>query len=64
MKVRDNRMVFFSRRLARGKPSVSYRMRAEIPGKFSALPARAWAIYLSGLKTNSGEIQLRVADAR
>jgi len=38
---RDNRVSFFVRRLARGKHSISYRMRAEIPGKFSALPARA-----------------------
>ena len=38
---RDNRVVFFARTLARGKHSVSYRMRAEIPGKFSALPTRA-----------------------
>ena len=28
------------RTLARGKHSVSYRLRAEIPGKFSALPTR------------------------
>ena len=38
---RDNRVVFFARTLARGKHSVAYRMRAEIPGKFSALPTRA-----------------------
>ena len=30
---RDNRVVFFVRRLARGKHSVTYRMRAEIPGQ-------------------------------
>ena len=31
---RDNRVVFFARTLARGKHSVSYRMRAETPGQF------------------------------
>ncbi len=59
---RDNRVVFFARVLARGKHSVSYRMRAEIPGKFSALPTRAWAMYAPELKANSDEIKLRVED--
>ena len=59
---RDNRVVFFARTLARGKHSVSYRMRAEIPGRFSALPTRAWAMYAPELKANSDEIKLRVED--
>ncbi len=59
---RDNRVVFFARTLARGKHSVSYRMRAEIPGKFSALPTRAWAMYAPELKANSDELKLRVED--
>ncbi len=37
MELRDNRVTFFVRWLARGKHSVSYRLRAEIPGQFSAL---------------------------
>mgnify|MGYP003755221747 CR=1 FL=1 len=59
---RDNRVVFFARTIARGKHSVSYRMRAEIPGRFSALPTRAWAMYAPELKGNSDEIKLRVED--
>jgi hypothetical protein len=62
MEFRDNRVVLFVRRLARGKHSVSYRMRAEIPGKFSALPTRAWAMYAPELKANSDEIKLNVKD--
>ena len=50
------------RTLARGKHSVSYRLRAEIPGKFHALPARAQAMYAPELKANSDEIQLRIVD--
>ena len=42
---RDERVAFFARTLARGKHSVSYRLRAEIPGRFHALPARAQAMY-------------------
>ncbi len=59
---RDNRVVFFVRALARGKHSVSYRMRAEIPGKFSALPTKGWAMYAPELKANSDEIKLQVKD--
>ena len=59
---RDERTVLFVRTLARGKHSVSYRMRAEIPGKFSALPAKASAMYAPELRANSDEIKLRVKD--
>ncbi len=59
---RDNRVAFFCRTLARGTHSVAYRMRAEIPGKFSALPTRGYAMYAPELRANSDEIKLRVAD--
>ncbi|WP_425614362.1 alpha-2-macroglobulin [Anatilimnocola sp. NA78] len=62
MELRDNRVAFFVRALARGKHSVSYRMRAEIPGKFSALPTRASAVYAPELKGNSDEIKLQIVD--
>jgi uncharacterized protein YfaS (alpha-2-macroglobulin family) len=61
---RDNRVVFFVSRLARGHHSVSYRMRAEVPGRFSALPTRASAMYAPELKANSDELKLRVEDAQ
>ncbi len=59
---RDQKVAFFIRRLARGKHSVSYRLRAEIPGRFSALPARAHAMYAPELKANSDEIKLMIKD--
>jgi alpha-2-macroglobulin len=59
---RDERVAFFVRALAREKHSVSYRMRAEIPGKFSALPTKASAIYAPELKANADEIKLNVKD--
>ena len=36
-------------------------MRAEIPGKFSALPTKACAMYAPELKANSDEMKWRVA---
>jgi uncharacterized protein YfaS (alpha-2-macroglobulin family) len=62
MELRDNRVTFFVRALARGKHSVAYRMRAEIPGKFAALPARASAMYAPELRGNSDEIKLKIED--
>jgi uncharacterized protein YfaS (alpha-2-macroglobulin family) len=59
---RDQKVCFFVRRLARGRHSVSYRLRAEIPGRFSALPARGYAMYAPELKANSDEIKLRISD--
>lgn len=59
---RDNRVCFFSRTLARGKHSVRYQLRAEIPGKFAALPTRASAMYAPELKANSDEMKLRIED--
>jgi uncharacterized protein YfaS (alpha-2-macroglobulin family) len=59
---RDERVCFFVRQLARGQNSVSYRLRAEIPGIFSALPTKASAMYAPELKANSDEIKLRIED--
>jgi uncharacterized protein YfaS (alpha-2-macroglobulin family) len=62
MELRDERVAFFVRFLNRGKHSVSYRMRAEIPGRFSALPTRAYAMYAPELKGNSDEIKITIED--
>jgi uncharacterized protein YfaS (alpha-2-macroglobulin family) len=62
MEVRDDKVCFFVRQLLRGKHSVSYRARAEIPGKFSALPTRVSAMYAPELRGNSDEIKLVVKD--
>jgi uncharacterized protein YfaS (alpha-2-macroglobulin family) len=59
---RDNRVAFFVRALARGKHSLAYRMRAESPGQFSALPANGYAMYAPELKGNSNEIKLEITD--
>jgi len=63
MELRDERVCFFVQNLARGKHSVAYRLRAEIPGKFSALPAKASAMYAPELKANSDENKLNIRDA-
>ena len=59
---RDEKVAVFVRALPRGKHSVSYRLRAEIPGKFSALPTVAEAMYAPELRANSDEIKLKIID--
>ena len=59
---RDERATFFVRYLARGKHSVAYRLRAETPGKFSALPAKGFAMYAPELRGNSDEMKLLIAE--
>jgi uncharacterized protein YfaS (alpha-2-macroglobulin family) len=59
---RDDRAAFFVTHLARGRHSVAYRLRAEIPGRFSALPARGYAMYAPELKGNADELKLIIED--
>ncbi|MDP1796462.1 MAG: alpha-2-macroglobulin, partial [Planctomycetaceae bacterium] len=59
---RDERVAFFVKQLPRGQHSMKYRLRAEIPGKFSALPTKASAMYAPELRGNSDEIKLQIVD--
>ncbi len=60
--MRDNRVGFFMRSLPRGVHSMSYRLRAETPGKFGALPAQAYGMYAPELRGNSRNETLRIVD--
>src|SRR5436305_13510588 len=44
MELRDEKVCFFVRNLARGTHSISYKTRAEIPGQFSKLPTQGYAV--------------------
>ena len=61
---RDEKVCFFTRWLPRGRHAVSYRLRAEIPGKFSALPTKIEAMYAPELRGNSDEIKLKIKDKK
>ena len=62
MEIHDEKVCFFVRKLRRGKHSLTYRLRAEIPGKFSALPATADAMYAPELRANSNEMKVEIED--
>ncbi|QSH41773.1 MG2 domain-containing protein [Lentisphaerota bacterium ZTH] len=59
---RDTKVNFYVRNLARGSHSVSYRMRAVTPGKFSALPAIGTGVYAPELRCNSNEFRVVISD--
>ena len=60
--LRDDRVSFFLTSLARGQHSISYRLRAETPGRMSALPATIEGMYSPELVGNSDEFKLKVND--
>ena len=59
---RDQKVCFFARTLARGTHSVRYRLRAEIPGRFSALPTIGYGMYAPELRGNSDEAKVVIED--
>ena len=45
MELRDTKVAFFVDRLPQGSRVLRYRLRAEVPGAFNALPTNAYAMY-------------------
>jgi uncharacterized protein YfaS (alpha-2-macroglobulin family) len=60
MEPRDEKVAFMVHRLPRGKHRLSYRVRAEIPGHFSALPARLQGMYDPSIAANSAEAKIHI----
>ncbi len=60
MELRDDRVVFFLRHLQQGKLRIDYRLRAEIPGEFHAMPTRGFAMYAPELRATSSEMRIAV----
>ena len=59
---RDAAVCFFVENLAQGRTRATYRMRAETPGSFSALPTTIEGMYAPELKGNSDEFKTKVVD--
>ena len=62
MELRDEKVVFFLRRLTRGKLRLTYRVRAEIPGAFHAMPTVGFGMYAPEIRANSDEMRLVIDD--
>ncbi len=59
---RDDRVAMFIPLLPRGKHTLSYRLRAETCGIFSALPTRLTGFYAPELQANSNEQKITVEE--
>ncbi|UDQ98988.1 MG2 domain-containing protein [Lentisphaerota bacterium WC36G] len=58
---RFDRVCFFVERMPRGKSiQLSYRLKAETTGKFTALPLKAEAMYAPELKANSNQFNVKI----
>ncbi|MAX25326.1 MAG: hypothetical protein CMJ19_12570 [Phycisphaeraceae bacterium] len=60
--LRDQKTMFFIEHIAQGKHLLRYRLRAEVPGVFHALPARVFAMYVPRLDAGSDELIMKITD--
>ena len=62
MELRDEKVAFFISHLPQGTRAVRYRLRAEIPGQFHALPTNGYAMYAPEVRCLSDEWRGGIAD--
>ncbi len=60
--LRDEKVVFFVDTLPQGTRRITYRLRAEIPGAFHALPTNAYAMYTPDIRALSDEWRVSITD--
>jgi len=62
MELRDEKVAFFMTWLPAGRRLLTYRMRAEIPGTFHALPVSGYAMYAPEVRCLSDEGNFGIED--
>ncbi|MEX2213295.1 MAG: MG2 domain-containing protein [Phycisphaeraceae bacterium] len=62
MEMRDEKVVLFIANVDQGEHLLRYRLRAEVPGIFHALPTKFYAIYVPELKANGNEHVMKIVD--
>lgn len=62
LELRDEKVVFFIGLLEQGEHVLRYKMRAETPGTFHALPTTGSAMYAPEVRAISDEMHLKVRD--
>jgi uncharacterized protein YfaS (alpha-2-macroglobulin family) len=60
--MRDRKSALFIDKLPQGVWEIRYTMRAEVPGKFHALPVKGHAMYIPEIRANGAEIRFEVKD--
>lgn len=62
VELRDTKVAFFVDNLPQGTRVLRYRVRAEIPGRFHALPTNAYAMYAPEVRAISNEMRVGITD--
>jgi uncharacterized protein YfaS (alpha-2-macroglobulin family) len=62
LELRDEKVVFFIGLLEQGEHILRYKLRAETPGQFHALPTKGFAMYAPEIKAISDEMRLRIKE--
>jgi uncharacterized protein YfaS (alpha-2-macroglobulin family) len=62
MELRDEKVAFFITRMPQGTRAVRYRLRAEIPGRFHALPTNGYSMYAPDVRCLSDEWRVGISD--
>ena len=64
MEVRDKKTAFFVSRIKQGVHSITYKLRAEVPGTFNALPTSGFAMYIPEIRGLSDEMRLQIGERK
>ncbi len=62
MELRDEKTVFFVTWLRQGTHRITYRLRAEVPGVFNAMPAFGYAMYAPEIRGNADSMRMTIVD--
>jgi hypothetical protein len=62
LELREDRTTFFLPRLYAGESGITYRLRAEVPGRYHVMPARGFAMYRPEVQATSDEFRLTIRD--
>jgi alpha-2-macroglobulin len=60
--LRDRKVALFVDRLPQGVWEIRYELRAEVPGRFHALPVLGHAMYVPEIRCNGAEIRVEVGE--
>ena len=62
--LRDRKVALFIDKLPEGIWEIRYELRAEVPGKFHALPVLGQAMYVPEIRCNGAETRVTVEEAK
>jgi len=60
--LRDRKVALFIDKLPQGVWQIRYILRAEVPGRFHALPVLGHAMYIPEIRANGAEIRMQISD--